>query len=106
MGEMRNAYKFFICNTWLEQATWSTREVRCQLNSRLHQHKITITTLNTKSVGKYDALVCTFIQPICILLFNGGDISSLLLLFVYVSFLLTIRYLSLILFLIWVVQFY
>ena len=67
---------------------------------------MTITALNNKSVVKYDALVCTFIQLICILLFNGGGISSLLLLFVYVPFLLTIRYLSLILFLIWVVQFY
>jgi len=42
-------------------------------------------TLNTKSVSKYDAVVCIFIQPVCILLFNGEDISSLLLLFVYVS---------------------
>ena len=97
---------FFIDNAWLLQTTWITRDLRCQLNSRLHQHKIKTTTLNTKSVGKYDALACTFTQPICILLFNGGDISSLLLLFVYVSFLLTIRYLSLILFLIWVVEFY
>lgn len=92
MGEMRNAFKFFICNTRLAQTTSSTREVRCQLNSRLHQRKITTTTLNTKPVGKYDALVCTFIQLICILLFNGGDISSLLLLFVCVSFLVTTRY--------------
>jgi len=65
-----------------------------------------MTTLNAKSVGKYEALVCIFIQPICILLFNGGEFSSILLLFVYVSFLFTIRYLPLILFLIWVVQFY